>query len=369
MSRDLPGGDIDSALRLIKPSVRAQGAYTLAAPVARHKLNQNEAADDLDPALKRAILERVATHPWHRYPEFTPRPLLEQLAAHYGWDPEGILVGNGSNELIQATMAVTLDGAAAVVAPTPTFSLYRLMAAVLGAPYHAVPFGDGFQYQIDRILATADEVNARMLVLNTPNNPTGSALSRADISRALEASDGMVLVDEAYVEFGGETAIPLLAAHPRLVVLRTFSKAVGMAGLRFGALLAHPALAREIAKAKLPYNINLVTLEAAAVALQHEELIRERVARTVAARQRTIAALGALPDLAVYDSAANFFLVRSRRWAASVLFRRLLDDFGILVRNVSSHHGLEECLRISVGTAADMDAVIAAFTTLHGEQR
>lgn len=369
MSRDRPAGDIAAALRLIKPSVRAQGAYTLAAPVARHKLNQNEAADDLDPALKRAILERVETHPWHRYPEFTPRPLLQQLAAHYGWDPEGILVGNGSNELIQATMAVTLDRDAPVVAPVPTFSLYRLLAAVLGAPYHAVPFGAGFQYEIDRMVATALEVGARMMVLNTPNNPTGSALPRADIARALEATDGMVVVDEAYVEFGGETAIPLLASHPRLVVLRTFSKALGMAGMRFGVLLAHPGLAREIAKAKLPYNVNLVTLEAAAVALRHEELIRARVARTVAARQHTIASLRTLPDLAVHDSAANFFLVQSHRVDASVLFRRLLEEFSILVRDVSSHQGLENCLRISVGTAADMDAVIAAFTTLHGEQQ
>lgn len=369
MSSDSSSGDIESVLRLIKPSVKAQGAYTLAAPVAHHKLNQNEAADDLDPALKRAILEQVENRPWHRYPEFTPRPLLEQLGAHYGWDPDGILVGNGSNELIQATMSVTLDRDGAVVTPTPTFSLYRLMASVLGAPCHTVPFGAGFRYEIDRLIAAVEAADARMLVLNTPNNPTGSALTRYEILQALEATNAMVVVDEAYVEFGGETAIPLLAAHPRLVVLRTFSKALGMAGLRFGVLLAHPALAREIAKAKLPYNVNLITLEAAAVALQHAELIGERVKRTVAERERTIKALRAMPDLAVYDSAANFFLVRSNRLTASVLFRRLLDDFGILVRDVSSHPGLEECLRISVGTAADMDAVIAAFRTIHGEQR
>ncbi len=357
--------DPQDALHLIKPSVRAQGAYTLAAPVARHKLNQNEAAEDLDPALKAEILARVAAQPWHRYPEFTPRPLLAQLGHHYGWDPDGILVGNGSNELIQAAMAVSLDRDDAVVAPAPTFSLYRLMAAVLGARYHPVALGPGYRYELDQMLATARDVEARVVVLNTPNNPTGSAVTRGDVERVLEATDGFVLVDEAYVEFGGESAVPLLAHHPRLLVLRTFSKALGLAGLRFGALLAHPAVAREITKAKLPYNVNLVTLEAAATALAHAPLMHERVARTVAERERTMAALRHLPGLEVFDSAANFFLVRSRQLPATALFRRLLDEFGILVRDVSAGAGLEECLRISIGTTADMDAVIAAFDTIH----
>jgi histidinol-phosphate aminotransferase len=359
--------DPQDALRLIKPAVRAQGAYTLAAPVARHKVNQNEAADDLDPTLKAEILRRVAGQPWHRYPEFTPRSLLERLGAHYEWDPDGILVGNGSNELIQAAMAVSLDRDDAVVAPSPTFSLYRLMAAVLGARYHAVPLGERFRYDMDALLHTSAEAGARVLVLNTPNNPTGSALTRADIARALAETDGLVLADEAYVEFGGETAIPLLATEPRLIVLRTFSKALGLAGLRFGALLAHPAVAREIAKAKLPYNVNLVTLTAAEVALDHADLIRERVRGTVARRERTIAALRELPGLAVHDSAANFFLVRSRQLRAGELFQRLFKEFGILVRDVSSGPGLDECLRISVGTDSDMDAVIAAFRIIHGE--
>lgn len=123
------------ALRLIKASVRSQGAYTLAAPVARHKINQNEAPSDLDADLKTAILERARAKPWHRYPEFTPRSLLDRLATHYDWDAEGLLVGNGSNELIQATLAVTLDRDDVIVAPAPTFSLYRLLAAVHGAHY------------------------------------------------------------------------------------------------------------------------------------------------------------------------------------------------------------------------------------------
>ncbi len=359
--------DALEALRLIKASVRAQGAYTLAAPVARHKINQNEAPADLDADLKTAILERARARPWHRYPEFTPRSLLDRLAAHYDWDPDGLLVGNGSNELIQATLAVTLDRDDVIVAPAPTFSLYRLLAAVHGAHYVGVPFARDFRYDMPRLLRTVERDAAKVLVLNTPNNPTGSAVTRRDVETALEAFDGLVVCDEAYVEFGGETAIPLLAQHPRLVVLRTFSKAVGLAGLRFGVALAHPELAREIAKAKLPYNVNLVTLEAAEVVLDHAERIDVRVADVRARRDRTIAALREIPGLVAYDSAANFCIIRCVTRPARVVFQRLLDDFGILIRDVSAGVDLEQCLRISIGTEDDVTAVLAALRTIFGE--
>lgn len=358
--------DPADGVRLIKPSVRAQGAYTLEAPRTRLKLNQNEAPDDLDAALKTAILERAAARPWHRYPEFTPRSLVERLAAHYAWEPDGILVGNGSNELIQAAMAVTLSQDDVVVTPAPTFSLYRLMASVLGAHAVGVPFARDFGYDIERLIRTVQRDGARVLVLNTPNNPTGSALRRAEVERALAETEGLVLCDEAYVEFGGESAVPLLAAHPRLVVLRTFSKALGLAGLRFGVALAHPAVAREIAKAKLPYNVNLVTLEAAEVVLDHAPALAARVERIVATRERTIAALRGVEGVTVHASAANFFLIRCEAVPARTLFTRLRDEHGILIRDVSSGLDLEECLRISVGTEAEMDAVVTAIRQLVG---
>lgn len=362
-----PVVDASDGLRLIKPAVRAQPAYTLAVQPATRKLNQNEAPSDLEPELKAEILARVAAAPWHRYPEFVPRALAEALATHYGWVADGILVGNGSNELIQATLSVVLDRDDAVVAPAPTFSLYRLLTSVYGGRYHPVPFGPDFRFDVDRLIATANEVEAKAVVVNTPNNPTGSVLTAAEVLRIVEETDALVLCDEAYLEFGGETVIPHLGDHPRLVVLRTFSKAMGMAGLRFGVALAHPAIAREIAKAKLPYNVNLVTLVAAEVVMGHAETIARRSAAVVAGRERAIAALRQLPGLTVYDSAANFFVVRSHAMPARTLFARLLDEHGILVRDVSSNAGLEECLRISVGTDDDVDAVIAAFTRLYGE--
>jgi histidinol-phosphate aminotransferase len=348
-------------LALIKPAVRAQSAYTLSAPAARRKLNQNESPWDVPPEFKREVLAAADAAGWNRYPEFAPPGLLAALADHYGWTSDGVLVGNGSNELIQATLATTLETGDVVVAPAPTFSLYRLLTGVLGGRYRPVPLGPDFSYDVDALVDAAVRERARVVVLNSPNNPTGSALPAGAVERLLGETGALVVCDEAYQEFGGPTALPLLRETSRVVVLRTFSKALGMAGLRFGLALAHPAVARELAKGKLPYNVNVVTLAAAAAALRHGDELAERVRRIVEQRERLVDGLSRLAALAVYPSAANFVLIRCLRQPAREVFRRLLDEYGILVRDVSAGSELAQCLRISVGTAEDVDAVVAAL--------
>jgi histidinol-phosphate aminotransferase len=356
--------DPGEGLGLVKPGVRAQAGYTLRALPFRRKLNQNECPHDLPAGLKQSVLERAAAAPWQRYPEFVPARLVERLAAHYGWRPDGVVVGNGSNELIQATLSVVLSEGDGVVAPSPTFSLYRLLTGVLGGRYLPVPLGEGFAFDVDRIVETAIRERAKVVVLNSPNNPTGSALPDGAVERLLAETGALVLCDEAYQDFGGPSAIPLLSRSSRVVVLRTFSKAMGMAGLRFGLALAHPEVARELAKGKLPYNVNLVTLAAAEVALDHAELLGKRTREIAETRDRFFPRLAALDGIEVFPSAANFVLLRCRARPASEVFRRLHEEHGILVRDVSGSPELAECLRISIGTEEDMAAVLEALSRI-----
>jgi histidinol-phosphate aminotransferase len=362
-----PGGalpDGAEGLALVKPGVRAQSGYTLRAPPARRKLNQNECPHDLPPELKRAVLDRAAAAPWQRYPEFVPAGLLERLAAHYGWVSDGVLVGNGSNELIQATLSVVIAEGDAVVAPSPTFSLYRLLSGVLGGRFVPVPLTAELGFDVDRIVEVAVREGARMVVLNSPNNPTGAALPEGAVERILAGTGALVVCDEAYQDFGGPTAIPLLRRSSRVVVLRTFSKAMGMAGLRFGLALAHPEVARELAKGKLPYNVNRVTLAAADVALDHADLFAARTRAIVETRDRFLPRLARIPGLEVFPTAANFVLIRCLAVRGSEVFRRLQEEHGILVRDVSAAPELAECLRITIGTEEDMAAVLAALQTI-----
>src|SRR5438046_9397144 len=253
----------DAALALIKPEVRAQTAYTLDAPRAPRKLNQNESPLDAPAAVKQAAIRAMRDEPWNRYPPFTPTELLERLAARHGWLASGVLVGNGSNELIQATLAVTVGAGTPVVTPAPTFSLYRLLAAVYGGRHVPVPLSPDFQFDVDALVRAARDTRAPLVVINSPNNPTGTPFPDGAVARLLAETGALIVMDEAYQDFGGPTAVPLLNDHPRLVVLRTFSKAMSLAGLRLGYPMPHSALAAEIGKARLPYNVNRVTLAAA----------------------------------------------------------------------------------------------------------
>lgn len=355
-----------AALALIKPEVRALAPYTLVAPPTPRKLNQNESPYDVPAAVKETVLGQAQTVPWNRYPAFAPRDLLGRLAKRHGWMAEGVLVGNGSNELIQATLAVTVGQGTGVVAPIPTFSLYHLLTTVLGGRFVGVPLGPDFSFDLDALVTATREVDAAVIVVNSPNNPTGSALPGDGVQRLLDETAALIVVDEAYQDFGGPTAVPLLASHPRVVVLRTFSKAMAMAGLRFGYALAHPDVAREIAKAKLPYNVNQLTLAAADAALDAADAMGELVQRVRAARDRLVSGLARVPGLRSFPTAANFVLVRCEAHPAADVFRRLMDEHGILVRDVSAGPGLEQCLRITAGTPEDVDAVLAALGAIFG---
>lgn len=359
----------DAALRHVKASVRAMGAYTLRPYEPRIKLNQNESPYDVPRELKERIQARLADRPWNRYPPFVASSFIDAVSEATRWPADGILVANGSNELIQAVLAIVVGPGVSVVIPEPTFTLYRLMTEVNGGTVVSVPLDAELRFDVEAIIRAARESEAAVVVLCTPNNPTGSALSREEILRVHDETGALVLLDQAYVEFGGFDGISLLDGRPRLVVLRTFSKAMAMAGLRAGYMLAHPALAAEVNKAKLPYNINFFTEVAAAEVLRARALLAPFVEAMKAERDRLFREMSALPGIRVFPSAANFLLFRveSPRIDHVELFAELLHEHGVLVRDVSKYPMLAGCLRVNAGTPEEDDVFLGALRGALGE--
>jgi len=357
---------VEAALRHVKPQVRAMAAYTLRPYEPRVKLNQNESPYDVPAELKARIAARLADRPWNRYPPFVARGFVSAVAEATGWPEAGILVANGSNELIQAFFAVVVEPGKAVVVPEPTFTLYRLMAEVNGGRVVSVPLMEALRFDVDAIVRAARESDAAAVVLCTPNNPTGSALTREEIARIHDETDALVLLDQAYVEFGGYDAVPFLEGRPRVVVLRTFSKALALAGLRAGYLLGDPALAAEVHKAKLPYNLNFFTEVAAAEVLRGRDLLAPQVEILRRERDRLYEGLRGIPGIRAFPSAANFVLFRVEGGGVSHtrVFERLLDEHGILVRDVSGYPLLAGCLRVNAGTPEETGEFLGALRAI-----
>ena len=350
----------EKCLRHIKPAVRALRAYTLAARPAPIKLNQNENPFDVPEALKLRVVGQALARPWSRYPDFDPRELVEALARFSGWRADGILAGNGSNELIEALLLATVGERTRVVIPEPTFTLYALLTGILGGTSVRVPLDVDLEYDGEALSRAGRESNASVTIVCSPNNPTGGVLAVGDLRRLCAESDSLVVVDEAYHEFSGQTAVPLLSEHANLVVLRTFSKAMGSAGLRVGYLLASPEIVREVNKTRLPYSLNFFSQAAALAVLDEAPALSEVVGRLIALRDQLARDLAALPGVRVFPSRANFILFELSEKDP----RRVFEDLytrGVLVRDVTAYPRLERCLRVSVGNQDENAAFLRAL--------
>jgi histidinol-phosphate aminotransferase len=355
-------------LRHVKPAVRGLAAYALAARRATAKLNQNENPYDLPEPVKRRVLEQALERPWSRYPDFDPTALLEQLAAFAGWRPDGVLAGNGSNELIQALLLVSVAPGTRVLIPEPTFTLYALLTRVLGGEALRAPLDADLAYDAGELRRLRRELAVPVTIVCSPNNPTGSLLPVEEVDALCAEGDGLVVVDEAYHEFSGQSVAPLLARRPNLIVLRTFSKAMALAGLRVGYLLASPELVREIDKARLPYNLNFLSQAAALAALAEWPALERRVEAIVEAREGLLHALYRIPGIKPYPSRANFVLFEVSGSDPRTVFESLYKR-GVLVRDVTSYPRLSRCLRVSVGTPEENEAFLGGLRHAMQEQR
>jgi len=344
----------------IKDSVRRLRPYTLSPHRASVKLNQNENPWDAPGEIKQEVLKRLKERAWSRYPDFTPQSLHQRLAEFSGWTADGIIAGNGSNELIQAILMVTISPGKRVLITEPTFALYRQITTVLGGEVKSVPLRSDLQFDVAALITDINDTQPDVTIICSPNNPSGCVISDADLVALLKAARGLIVVDEAYHEFARHSAVPLLGNHPNLIVLRTFSKAMAMAALRVGYLLGSPELVQEIAKAVLPYNLNAVSQTAAEVGVEmFEAKLKPLVEAVCAERERLCAELAVIPGLVPVKSEANFMVVRSRL-KPKIVFEELLKR-DILIRDVSGYPMLQDYFRVSVGTREENDLLLEAL--------
>lgn len=291
----------------------------------------------------------------NRYPDPHQRGLKKQLAALKGVRPEQVFIGNGSDEAIDLAFRIFCEpGRDNAVSIAPTYGMYRVAAQTNDVEMREVPLGPDFSLPVEALLAAADD-RTKLLWLCSPNNPTGNAFPEREIEQLLRRFEGMVLLDEAYIDFAeGRGFLPRLGEFPNLIVLQTLSKAWGMAGLRLGLAYASEEVAPLYGRVKYPYNINTLTQQAVAESLRRD--ISAEIAEIRSERERLAQALTAEACIErIYESQANFLLVKTAD--PDRLYRELLAA-GVIVRNRSRIRGCEGCLRITVGRPGENERLL-----------
>lgn len=327
------------------------------------KLDQNESAQDFPEPLKALVLKRLARAKWHRYTDLNSEALCAAIAQYEDWPPSGVVVTTGSNVLISLLIQLAaLDKR--VVTVKPNFALYGLDAKLLGAALTEVPLRPDFKMDTDALIEALQVDNAGpgacggVIYLPQPHAPTGSTVAVGELEKVAGASnEWLTVIDEAYHQFAGTNSTALARRLSNVVILRTFSKAWGLAGLRLGYALASDQVARQLRKLVPPFAVSVMQAVTAEVALANPDYMRERVERTIRERERLTLALRRHPSWQVYPSAANFLLIRTPD--ASRAYDALLS-VGVLVRRQDTYPDLTGCIRVTVGTPEENDAFLRA---------
>lgn len=324
------------------------------------KLDGNESPYDLEEEEKLLLSKSLAELSMNRYPDPEALDVRFALSRAVGFPEDGILLGNGSDEIIQMIVEVFGGKSGRVLVPSPTFSMYRITSLILGKEASEVALDENFDIDLEPTLEIIRAEDPDIVFLATPNNPTGNSFSEEKVLEILEASTGAVVVDEAYCDFSKKSYVPHIEGYENLLVLRTMSK-TGFAGARLGMLFARPQVASEVNKARLPYNINSLSQRVMSFVLERPEIVEREVSLILSERERLRDALGGIDALQVYPTDANFFLVRVPD--ADFLFAELVKN-DILVRRFEGDGRLGDCLRITVGTREENDRLTEALASI-----
>lgn len=354
-----------STVDVIRTDIQKMNAYAVAeVPAGFIKLDAMESPYDYPEDMKKELGIVLAEAPIRLYPNPNSCGLLQVLRDTYAIPAQAdVVLGNGSDELIERlTMLISKPGAK-VLAPAPSFVMYRVNAEFLGLEFIGVPLRENFTMDLDAMLAAINKHQPALVFVAYPNNPTGGRFAREKVEAIIAATSGIVVVDEAYGAFSSDSFLAQAGKIPNLVVLRTLSK-IGFAGLRIGYASGPPAVIGELKKIIPPYNMNQLSLAAAEFALQYQPFINENISKLKGERERMRTALHAHPCVRDFASEANFLTIRVPD--AKTLFNKLREH-QILIKNLHGMHPLlDQCVRITIGLPEQNQAVLNVMNELYG---
>jgi histidinol-phosphate aminotransferase len=323
-------------------------------------LASNENPNNLPSEILTKLSARLPEFRFNRYPDPTAHELRRLIGDANGLDPENVLVGNGGDELIFDMLLAWGGPGRKILDMPPTFSMYGIDAQVTGTEVVSIPRSPAdFSVDQQAVLARVAEGDIDIVVVANPNNPTGGLTDESFLIDLLHSTDALVMVDEAYFEFSRQTMRQHMTRCENLVILRTFSKAFSLAGLRVGYLLAHPDVVSEFMKVRQPYSVDSFSQWVASHVFRERMVFETAIRDIVRGRDHVIGGLSMLPEVTVYPSEANFVLFRVEH--AGALWRDLLHNHSVLVRDFSRAPGLEDCLRVTIGTEEENRRFLSAM--------
>ena len=343
---------------LIKKEVREQEGYRADIMSCRAKMDANESPFSLSPLLRKKLFEEIKKGSLNRYPEPGAPLIRKRFAEHYGVADNMIMIGNGSDELIQILCAALVNSSSVVMIPVPTFVMYKIIASNSGHTVAEVPLSADFDLDLPAMLNRIAKDAPVLTFLSYPNSPTSNCFNKKSVAAIVEASTGIVVVDEAYGSFAGKTLLPLLKKYDNLVILKTLSK-VGLAAIRIGFLIGSPTLIRELDKVRLPYNINTLSQVAAGFYLDHIDMFLGQTRDIIAGREELLRALGKIEGVHTYPSDANFIFF-SCDFDTDNIYSTLAQE-GILIKNLNSPGVLKNFMRVTIGNREENQEFLKAL--------
>ncbi|MFO7889828.1 MAG: histidinol-phosphate transaminase [bacterium] len=347
-------------MKQIRSSIKQLKHYFVIQDPDMIKLNQNESPFDIPEELKNEIWKNFQKIEWNRYPAFYPKKLIDTISGIIDYPSYGIVAGNGSSELIQITLASFCSAGDTVSLITPGFLLYSRIAAVLGLEINSIPLKENFKFDVESIIENSQASD--ILVLINPNNPTGTVLNYDETEEIIKNLDIPIILDEAYYEFYDIDTLSLLHKYENLMIIRTFSKALGLAGLRIGYLLAKPEYADHIEKAKLIFTVDSFQQIAGELMFTKRNLVKKAVETIKKERNKVFDGLKNIKNIKPVPSHTNFIFFKVKGKSAAYVTKKL-EQRKILVR-YAPKPVIEDYIRVTIGTSEENDIFLKNLTEI-----